>query len=265
MHLVNDKQYYFGITESGDDIYIPLNSPHKVDICERSLTPEECSPTKLRSLFSKKYKEVRSKTSKGVLLAYFHNDVKGLVCVDVEGCEVVLDRSQLKDITVKEESKEPLFIAEVNDRFKLPFTIKFISSQSHLTRGLIHLQEIVNKKTIVATSRQEGCESVLTFFDTLDVTVIPPKETTQANPDYRKLCENLNVNINVEKIEKTVEKDDQVISRVQALAYLDACLNYAAKNVHVATSLLTSCNGRFRTSQLLTTSLLQVVNRLIAK
>ena len=227
MHVVNDKQYYFGITESGDDIYIPLNSPHKVDICERSLTPEECSPTKLRSLFPKKYKEVRLKRSKGVLQAlYFDNDVKGLICLDVEGCEVVLDRYQLKDITVKEKSKEPLLIAEVNERFKLPFTIKFISSQSHLTRGLIHLQEIVNKKTIVATSRQEGYESVLTFFDTLDVTVIPPKETTQANPEYRKLCENLNVNINVEKIEKTVEKDDQVISRVQALAYLDACLNY---------------------------------------
>ena len=218
LHLVNDKQFYFGITDSGDDIYIPLNSPHKVDIYyERSLTPEECSPTKLRSLFPKKYTQVRLKTSKGVLRAlYFDNDMEGLVCLDEAGCEIVLGRYQLKDITVKEKSKEPLFIAEVNDRFKLPVTVQFLSSQSHFTRSIIHLQEIANKKVIVATSRDEGCQSVLTFHDTLDVTVIPPKETTLANPEYRKLCENLNVDINIEEIENTIEKDDQVISRWQA-------------------------------------------------
>ena len=161
LHLVHEKRYFIGLTESGEEIHIPLNSPHMVDVSyERSLTTEECTG------------------------------------------------DQLEKGTVRDKSEEAMFIADVSNHFKLPFRAKFIPSEngSDLPRGLIHLQEIVNKKIVVATSREMDCQSILTFPDTLGVTVFPLKA------EYRKLCENLNGNLDIEEIGNTIEKDDKVIT-----------------------------------------------------
>ena len=225
LHIMKEKQCFFGLTECGDETYIPLNSPNMVHVYyERSLTAEERTPAKLCSLFPEKYTHVSLKESNDdddasdstqtLRALYFDKDMQGLVCVDIQGCEIVLDSCQLKKVTINDKSDEAMFIAEVNNRFKLPFTVKFIPSESnsYLPRDVIHWQEIVDKKFIVATSRESDCQSILTFPDTLDVTVFPLKDTTLANPECRKLCENLNVNHDVEEIGNSIEKDDKVIT-----------------------------------------------------
>ena len=224
---MKERQCFFGLTECGDETYIPLNSPNMVHVYyERSLTPEERTPAKLCSLFPKKYTRVSlsgsndgddaSDSTQTLRALYFDKDMQALVCLDIQGCEIVLDSCQLKKVTINDKSDEAMFIAEVNNRFKLPFTVKFLPSEGncYLPRGLIHLQEIVNRHTIVATSRDVDSQSILTFCDTLEVTVFPPEKTTVANPEYQKLCQNLNVELNIEEIEKTIEKDDQVSTGV---------------------------------------------------
>ncbi len=182
------------------------------------------SPTNLSALFPQKYKHVRLKSSQknpsdntkrieaGETLEalFFDKHIKRLICVDKQGCEVTLNPS---DINVIEKCKDPVFMAEVYDRFKLPLTVQFLpqtSSAVHVKRGLIHLKKVIVKQTVIATPRDVACQSILTFPSTLEVTVFPPEEKILASPKYRRMCENPNIHVNLKKVEETIEKDDQV-------------------------------------------------------
>jgi hypothetical protein len=227
LHLLKDTQCYSGITETGEELHIPLNSPHKVHIFSEKRLEKYDSPRELSALFPQKYKHVRLQSSQenssdntetikaGETLRalYFDKDRKNLVCVDKHGCEVTLEMHQLSAIKVIEKTKDAVFIAEVFHRFSLPLTVQFIpqaNTSVQLARGLIHLKEVIVKQTVVATSRDVDCTSILTFPGALDVTVIAPQETTLAHPEYRKLCENLNMKVNLKKVEETIEKDEEV-------------------------------------------------------
>lgn len=184
------------------------------------------SPAELSFLFPKKYAYVSipiddedlykvddDQHFETVKALFFDKDVQKLVCVDNGGCEVALSLRQLEDVKVFEKTEEPVFMAEVRCRFTLPLTVQFaeqVSSAVHLTRGLIDVEKVIVRQTVIATSRDEGCNFVLTFLDSLDVTVIPLQESTLTSPEYDILCKNLSLNLNLSKVEESIEKDDVV-------------------------------------------------------
>ena len=230
LHLLKDTEFYSGVTEAGEEVHIPLNSPHKVIIHTEKSIEMYHSRTDLSTLFPQKYKHVRLLTSQNdpsdhskiieageiMQALFFDKDMEQLVCIDKQGCEITLKLSEVKAI---ERSKEGVFMAEVDHRFSLPLTVEFIpqpSSSAHLHRGLINLRKNIIKQTVVATSRDEDCKCVLTFPGTLDVTVIAPDEETLASAEYRSMCENPNIHVNFEKIKERIDRDDEIYDDVKA-------------------------------------------------
>jgi hypothetical protein len=69
---------------------------------------------------------------------------------------------------------------------------------------------VIVKQTVIATPQNIACESILTFPSTLEVTVFLPEEKILANPQYRRMCENPNIHVNVKKVEGKIENDDEV-------------------------------------------------------
>jgi hypothetical protein len=225
LHLLKDTNFYWGITKAGDEMHIPLNSPHKVLLhLEKSIEVYD-STTKIDGLFPQKYKHVRLQSSQKdpsdhtkiieageiVETLFFDKDIERLVCIDNQGCEITL---KLSDVKVIEKSKEGAFLAEVHQNHPLPLTVEFepqTSSSVHLHRGLIDLRKVIVKQTVMATSRDEECKSVLTFPRDLDVTVIPPDEKTLQSAEYRSLCENPNIHVDFDKVKESIEKDEEVI------------------------------------------------------
>ena len=229
IHLYKDTQCYSGVSETGDEINIPLNSPHELYVhYEKSLEGYE-TPAKLGSVFPLKYKAVRIKSSlknasdssqtieegERLKALYFDKEMENLVCLDKQGCEVTFEMNQLSEIRAIERTEDPLFMLEAHQRFSLPFDVQFVqksNSSAHLPRGIIRLKRIAVRQTIIATSPSEYSKSVLTFPSTLGVTVTPPEDAMLSSPGYKNLCENLKIGGgDLTKVEETIENDNEVI------------------------------------------------------
>lgn len=219
--MLKDMQCYRGVTSTGDDILIPLNSPHKVNVYHEK--PFDCNikPEALSQVFPKKYIKVRlcdvlcsSATPDEVLdVLFFESTSEQLICLDSQGCEVTLSLSQLADVIITEVHKD-LFLAEVPETVGLPFQVEFKPSEVHslspLVRGMITLQEAISKKTILATSRDKKDGPLLTFPSTLDVTVFAPMQAIEDDVLYKSLCNRLSRAINVDMAIASFEKMEEV-------------------------------------------------------
>ncbi|XP_028407265.1 uncharacterized protein LOC114529891 isoform X2 [Dendronephthya gigantea] len=228
LHALKDTQYYLGITDIGEEIYIPLNSPHKVQVFVEKCLDDCNTPMRACSVFPSKYAYVRLPNGNGtkgdeegekLKALYFDKDKMKLICLDSRGCEVTLGLDQLSELIVTEKHKDTVFIAEAHDKFSLPFTVQFIkqsSSSGYLPRGLIRVRKIVLKQTVIATSRDVESQSILTFPSTLDVTVFAPLEATGSHSQYRSLCEDINSKMNLTKVKENIAKNEGIYDDVEA-------------------------------------------------
>ena len=207
-----------GVTDTEEEINIPLNSPHKVHVfVDRCL--EDCNTSeKACSIFPSKYKHIRVQNSqedptKGtgekLEVLYFDRDTMELICLDNQGCEVALGLNQLNGLIVTENYKEAIIVAEISaKKITPPFNVQFIereSSSEYLPKSVIRIKKIVSKQTVIATSRDGDSQSILTFPSTIDVTVLAPQEASGSHPGYRNLCETMNREMNLKKVKETMD------------------------------------------------------------
>ncbi|XP_028407268.1 uncharacterized protein LOC114529893 [Dendronephthya gigantea] len=221
LHALKKTECYQGVTDTGEEIYIPLNSPNKVHVFfDKRL--ENCnSPDQACAIFSKKKKHVQAEGSDEELEAsHFDIDTMQLICIDNQGCEVTFELAQLNKLIVREDYKD-VFVAEIRAKeISPPFTVQFTaphSSSAYLPSGWIQVKKVVTKLAVIATPYNVEFKSILTLPSTLEVTVLAPRQAlpNENHPEYRNLRETINREMNLKKVEEKIESYDGIYDDVE--------------------------------------------------
>ena len=220
MHVLKETRCFLAQTEDGKDVQIPLNLSEQVIECQkqRSILKYEkflddaTLPQVLKNMFPDKYDKVYVQSNlkncldsneiyrAGDSLDVVEFDIsrKHLVCLNKEKYYVRFDMHQLTHLKVADVTMDLMFLAEVHERFKLPVLVRFEPQTKF--KGFVTLKKVVTLQTVIASRWQEDSRIILTFPANLDISLVPPSETTINDPTYLQFLDGVHGRLNVDKI-----------------------------------------------------------------
>lgn len=237
MHVVKSIRMFRGYTYEGREVLVPLNCPQKVEVRPQNVSLLYDTVKELCSVFPGVHyvrvtkdhvdpagEERCLRAGQKLKLDYITNDfAPRMMCLDEEGCEVCLSMDVQGGFQPLADNKE-YFLAELDRHIALPVYVQFTSpptfiagtesatkADSALLTGMFQIDEAVIESIVIASSREDGRKTILTFPRTLDISLVVPEQAMVKDSTYARFCKSLNDGVDLVKVQSVVVPEDQVI------------------------------------------------------